>query len=152
MSNYDFNPGITYFEIKNLNDDGYIVINKSDSNNYIEIKATFTGATLLKGIFDDETKMQYLYIFLVFNSPRDFEIISSIEAKVPKEAYKKERISIAAKLNILNDKIYDSDFVESYYYISIATSDKPIENANDVNFLATSKEHSLLQLKVLTKI
>lgn len=151
VSNYNFNPGVTNFIIGNLNENGVLSL-KKDSETRLEFQITLTGIPLLKGYFDDQSRAKYFYAFLVFASPEDFEIISSIDSPFLADPSSMNNITIHSKLTISTDQVFECDFVNSYYYLIISVTDTLPEDGSDINTLATDNTNALLYVKVLTEI
>ncbi|MEY9980435.1 hypothetical protein [Lysinibacillus sp. RC79] len=152
MSNNDFSPGILLFEVENA-DQNYTVVFKRDKDNYIDIRLRLTGIPYLIGPFDDETRAKFIYIYLVYqNGGRNFEIISSIDTYFPKDALEKDFIEVSARLDVLPNQVYETNFVSTYYYVIVGTRENQIQDENEIDFTATNRENAILFTKIYTSI
>lgn len=152
MSSNDFSPGILLFEVENA--DLYnTVVFKRNKDNYIDIRLRLTGIPYLIGPFDDETRAKFIYIYLVYqNGGRNFEIISSIDEYFPKDLLEKNFIEVSARLDVLPNQVYETNFVSTYYYVIIGTRENQIQNENEINFTATNRENAILYTKIFTSV
>lgn len=153
MSNFDIHPSINYITIQN--DDPSIDYEKAEidlyknKENVILFNFGISGLTKLNFPITGNVLPFYLFIAITFqNGGKEYEIISLSDIFVNDEMISQENIKFRGQLTIPGSKVYENDFVNTVYYLTVAHTYKEVTSEMELNSLLSPSGNTLFRTKL----